>query len=168
MNLYANLAAITLAPAAPLLATEFHITNNTLTSLTVSIHILGFVFGPFFVPPLSEIYGRLWLYHACNVAYMGFTVGCALSTNTGMLLVCRFLCGCVASGPMAIGGGSIADLYETEERGKAIAMMNLGQLLGPVIGPVIGGFVAQRLGWRWIFWLVLVIVSCPTLYIASV
>jgi multidrug resistance protein len=162
-TLYSNLAAVMFAPGAPALVADFHITNTMVATLTVSIYILGFVFGPFFLALLSEIYGRLWLYHICNVVYLAFMIGCALSTNTTMFLVFRFICGCAASGPMTIGGGTIADLYEAEGRGKAMALFGLGPLLGPVIGPVIGGFVTQHLGWRWTFWLILILVSSPNL-----
>jgi multidrug resistance protein len=158
-TLYSNLAAVMFAPGAPILVADFQITSTIVASLTVSIYILGFVFGPFLLASLSELYGRLWLYHICNLTYLAFTVGCALSTNTAMFLVFRFICGCAASGPMTIGGGTIADLYEAEERGKAMALFGLGPLLGPVIGPVVGGFVTEHLGWRWTFWLILILVS---------
>ncbi|KAI1117108.1 major facilitator superfamily domain-containing protein [Nemania sp. NC0429] len=151
------------APGAQHLVTEFGITNSFVATLTVSIYILGYVFGPFLLASMSEVYGRLHIYHICNVVYLGFTIGCALSTNTAMFLVFRFICGFTASGPMVVGGGTIADLYDVEERGKAIAMFGLGPLLGPVIGPVIGGFVSEYLGWRWTFWLILIIAGVASL-----
>jgi MFS family permease len=55
-----------------------------------------------------------------------------LSSNTAMFLAFRFLCGCAASSSMSIGGGTIADLYDADERGKAMALFGLGPLLGPV------------------------------------
>ncbi|KAH8717851.1 MFS transporter prlG [Beauveria bassiana] len=39
-----------------------------------------------------------------------------------------------------------------------MAGFSIGPLLGPIIGPVVGGIVAERLSWRWVFW-VLVILS---------
>ncbi|KAI0447628.1 putative MFS transporter [Xylaria telfairii] len=162
-TLYTNLAALMFAPGAQHLVAEFGITSSFVATLTVSIYILGYVFGPFLLASMSEIYGRLYLYHICNAVYIAFTIGCALSTNTAMFLVFRFICGFTASGPMVVGGGTIADLYDVEERGKAIAMFGLGPLLGPVIGPVIGGFVAEYLGWRWTFWLILILAGVVSL-----
>ncbi|RKU41915.1 hypothetical protein DL546_000509 [Coniochaeta pulveracea] len=161
-----NLAAVMFAPSAPALVIEFAITDDMVASLTVSIYLLSFAVGPLLISSMSEMYGRLIIYHLCNLFYLGFTVGCALSSNTAMFLVFRFLCGCAASSPMSIGGGTIADLYEADERGKAMALFGLGPLLGPVIGPVIGGFVGQDLGWRWTFWIILIfagVVSCLAL-----
>lgn len=40
-------------------------------------------------------------------------------------------------------------------------MYVLGPLFGPVIGPIIGGFIAQRAGWRWVYWVLLI--ACGTL-----
>lgn len=120
------------APGAQDLVKEFGITNTIVASLTVTIYLLGFCLGPLILSSLSETYGRLIVYHICNVVYIGFTVGCALSTDTGMFLAFRLLCGIAASSPMAIGGGTIADLHVEAERGKAMAIFGMGPLLGPV------------------------------------
>ena len=127
-----NLAAVIFAPGADALCDEFGITNSVIAAMTITIYVLGFAFGPLLISPMSEIYGRLIIYHVGNAAYLAFTVGCALSTNTGMFLAFRFICGFVAASPMAIGGGTVADLYEPRERGRAMALFGLGPLLGPV------------------------------------
>lgn len=155
-TLAANLAATMFAPGAAELATEFHITNSTVEAMTVSLYVIGFALGPLLLAPLSELYGRLVVYYFCNVVYIAFTVGCAFSTDVAMFLVFRIICGCAASGPMSIGGGTVADLFPQEERGKAMAMFTVGPLLGPVIGPIIGGFVSENVGWRWTFRLILI------------
>ncbi|KAI0119299.1 MFS general substrate transporter [Daldinia grandis] len=154
--LFANLASTMFAPGAAELAQEFRITSSVLATFTVSIYVLGFMIGPLFLAPLSELYGRLAIYHICNLIYLGFTLGCALSKNTAMFLVFRLFAGCASSGPMTIGGGTIADVTLQENRGKAMAMFVVGPLLGPSIGPIIGGFVAQDIGWRWTFWIILI------------
>ncbi|KAI0403953.1 major facilitator superfamily domain-containing protein [Xylaria palmicola] len=153
----ANLAATMFAPGAPQLARDFHITDPVLQTFTVNIYLLSFAVGPIFLAPLSEIYGRLIIYNLCNVFYIAFTIGCAFSTNVSMFLVFRVLCGLAASGPLSIGGGTIADIASQEERGKAIALWGLGPLLGPVVGPIIGGFVTQAVGWRWTFRIILIL-----------
>ncbi|KAJ5888343.1 MFS transporter [Penicillium taxi] len=162
-TLYSNLAAVMFAPGAADLVKDFHVTSTIVASFTVSIYLLGYVLGPLLLSSMSEIYGRLLIYHFSNVGYISFTIGCALSRDTAMFLVFRFICGCSASAPMVVGGGTIADLYPASERGKAMALFGLGPLLGPVIGPVIGGFVTEYLGWRWTFWLILILSGCISL-----
>jgi MFS family permease len=122
------------APGAASLAKEFHITSSTIVSLTVSIYLCGFAVGPMFIAPLSELYGRLVIYHTCNVIYIGFIIGCALGKNTGMFLVFRFLAGCASSGPLTVGGGTVADVVPPAQRGRAMSLFFMGPLLGPVGG----------------------------------
>lgn len=124
------------APGAASLAKEFHITSSTVASLTVSIYLAGFAIGPVFIAPLSELYGRLVIYHACSVVYIGFIIGCALGTNTSMFLAFRFLAGCAASGPAAVGGGTVADVVPPAQRGRAMSLFFVGPLLGPVGGTI--------------------------------
>ncbi|TEA18306.1 MFS transporter prlG [Colletotrichum sidae] len=162
-TLYSNLAAVMFAPGAQYLIKEFGITSSLVGSLTVSVYVLGYCVGPFLIAPLSEIYGRLVVYHVCNLTYEIFTVGCAVSTDASMFLAFRFLSGCAGAAPMAVGGGTIADMYPADERGKAMALFSLGPLLGPVVGPVVGGFLTQYSGWRWTFWTVFILAGVVSL-----
>jgi len=151
------LASSMFAPGVPQLMREFDSTNVELASFVVSVYILGFAFGPLVLAPLSEIYGRLPIYHVCNIGFMAFTVACALATNLNMLIGFRFVEGLFGSAPLTNGGGTIADIFIQEQRGLAMALFATGPILGPVIGPVAGGFLAEAKGWRWVFWLLTMI-----------
>ena len=145
------LASSTVAPGVPLVLEEFHSTDTTVASFIVSIYILGYAIGPLFLAPMSELYGRLWVYHINNILFTVWNIACAVAPNIGSLLVFRLLAGIAGSAPLTIGGGSIADCIVQEERGGAMAIYAIGPLLGPVIGPVAGGFLSQAEGWRWVF-----------------
>ncbi|KIW80838.1 hypothetical protein Z517_07455 [Fonsecaea pedrosoi CBS 271.37] len=157
--LTANLAATMFAPGAADLAKEFHIISPTIVSLTVSIYLCGFAVGPMFIAPLSELYGRLAIYHICNILYIGFIIGCALSKTTGMFLGFRFLAGCASSGPLTVGGGTVADVVPPAQRGRVMSVFFVGPLLGPVLGPIVGGFVSESIGWRWTFWIITILAA---------
>ncbi|OIW25633.1 MFS general substrate transporter [Coniochaeta ligniaria NRRL 30616] len=145
-----NLAATMFAPGVDELVAEFGITNSTIATMTLSIYVLGFAMGVV-IAPLSELYGRLWLYHASNTVWLAFTLGCAFATNTASFMVFRFLAGCAGSVPMTTGAGSVADIIPPKDRGKFMAIWGLGPLIGPVVGPIVGGFMTQAVGWRWTF-----------------
>ncbi|KAJ5899414.1 Major facilitator superfamily domain general substrate transporter [Penicillium taxi] len=74
-----------------------------------------------------------------------------------MFLIFRFIAGSAASGPMSIGGGTVADVTLQENRGKAMALFTMGPILGPILGPFIGGFVSRYLGWCWTFRIILIL-----------
>jgi MFS family permease len=89
---------------------EFHSNNELIEGFVVSVYVLGFAFGPLIVAPLSEMYGRMPIYHICSALYLVFTIICAVSVNMDMLIVFRFLAGSVGAAPLALGGGTIADV----------------------------------------------------------
>lgn len=51
----------------------------------------------------------------------------------------------------SLGVGTVADIFEPKQRGRAISYYSLGPQLGPILGPAIGGAIAQRSTWRWTF-----------------
>lgn len=141
------------APGVPQVMRAFGESSTLLASFVVSIYVLGFAIGPLIIAPLSELYGRVWIYNFCNVLFVIFTIACAVSTNMGMLIGFRFLAGCAGASPLTIGGGTIADIFPREKRAGAMAIWGMGPLLGPVVGPVAAGFLVEAKGWRWVFWI---------------
>jgi MFS family permease len=69
-----------------------------------------------------------------------------------MLIAMRMLGGGAAASVQAVGAGTIADIWESKERGKAMSIFYLGPLMGPLIAPIVGGALAQEFGWRSTQW----------------
>lgn len=157
------LASSIFAPGVPKLMLDFHSDSETLAAFVVSVYILGFAFGPLIIAPMSEIYGRTVVYHVCNVGLIAFLVGCALAPDLNTLIGFRFLSGIFGACPMSNGGGSIADMVSQEHRAVAMSAFSIGPLLGPIVGPVAGGFLAAAKGWRWVFWLLVIVTGAVAL-----
>ncbi|KAF2641571.1 MFS general substrate transporter [Massarina eburnea CBS 473.64] len=151
------LASSNFAPGVPEVMKDFHSTSDLLSGFMVSVYVLGFAFGPMIIAPLSEIYGRLPLYHTCTVIFLIFTVAAGVSTNMTMFIVFRFIMGSFGAAPMVLGGGTIADLISREQRGTAMSVWMMGPTIGPCVGPIIGGFLTQAKGWRWNFYFVAIV-----------
>jgi multidrug resistance protein len=147
------------APAVSFMNETFHNSSLILSSLTVSIFVLGYVIGPLILAPLCEIFGRRIVLTGSNIFFCLWQIGCALAPNLSSLIVFRFLGGIGGSGCLTIGGGVISDLFYPDQRGVATAIYSLGPLFGPVIGPICGGFIGERIGWRWIFWILFIAAS---------
>lgn len=94
------------ATAVPALLADFGHENvgRVAVILVVSVYVLGVAVGPVIVAPLSEKYGRLWLYNGCSVLFVVFNIGCARSTSIGALIALRALCGVVSAVPPTLGG----------------------------------------------------------------
>ncbi|KAH6957866.1 major facilitator superfamily domain-containing protein [Ilyonectria sp. MPI-CAGE-AT-0026] len=151
------LASSIFTPGVPTLMRDFESSNTELAAFVVSVYVLGFAFGPMVLAPLSEMYGRLPVYHGCNVLFLAFTAACAVAPSLESLIAFRFLAGTFGAAPMTNGGGSIADMFKPEERAAVMAGLSIGPLLGPIIGPVIGGVLTDAKGWRWDFWVITIV-----------
>ncbi|KAL5342142.1 major facilitator superfamily domain-containing protein [Aspergillus crustosus] len=155
-TLISPLASSMFSPAIRYMAADFQETDQTILSFTVSVYLLGYAFGPLFLAPLSEIYGRRIVLSCANWFFVVWQIGCALANNIETEIVCRLFAGIGGSGCITLGAGVIADLFPVEQRGKATAIWGMGPLMGPVIGPIAGGFIGQGAGWRWTFWVLLI------------
>lgn len=136
---------------------EFQSESLQLAAFVVSVYILGFAAGPLVIAPLSEIYGRVVVYHVCNVGFTVGVVGCALAPSIEALIVFRFISGTFGSCPATIGAGSIADMVPQERRAAVMAGYTVGALFAPILGPIIGGFLTDALGWRSNFWFLTIV-----------
>lgn len=58
---------------------------------------------------------------------------------------------------MTLVGGTLADLWRNEERGVPMAAFSAAPFIGPAIGPLVGGFLADAAGWRWLYWIQLIL-----------
>ncbi|KKK23902.1 hypothetical protein P175DRAFT_0433997 [Aspergillus ochraceoroseus IBT 24754] len=148
------LASSMFAPGVQGVMGDFHSTDSMLASFVVSVYVLGYVVGPFIVAPLAELYGRVPVYHGCNVLFLVFTIACAVAQSLPQLIVFRLLAGVAGVCPLTIGSGTVADMIVAEKRAGFMAVWAMGPILGPIVGPVAGGFLAQAEGWRWVFWVI--------------
>jgi len=73
------------------------------------------------------------------------------------LIAMRTLSGFFGSVGIANGGGTISDMFVPSSRARVFGWYLLGPLLGPTLGPLFGGFIVQRAGWRWIFYVLTIV-----------
>ncbi|CAI4504580.1 CLL_HP2_G0018410.mRNA.1.CDS.1 [Saccharomyces cerevisiae] len=131
---------------------KFHVGMEA-AILSCSLMVIGFSLGPLIWSPVSDLYGRRVAYFVSMGLYVIFNIPCALAPNLGCLLACRFLCGVWSSSGLCLVGGSIADMFPSETRGKAIAFFAFAPYVGPVIGPLVNGFISVSTGrMDLIFW----------------
>lgn len=123
--------------------------SQVAAGLTTTMFLLGFCAGPFVFAPLSEFYGRRWIFYITFIAYMAFNFLCAFPANFESLLVGRFLAGVFISAPLSTTPGVLVDLWDPIERGNATGIFSLASWVGPSLGPVVSGFVQLKKDWRW-------------------
>ena len=83
------LASSMFAPGVSFMNKDFDNTSLILSSLTVSIFVLGYVVGPLILAPLSEIYGRRFVLTGANAFFC--VVSCIADFNLAILTDLMFL-----------------------------------------------------------------------------
>ncbi|KAJ5522222.1 hypothetical protein N7527_006337 [Penicillium freii] len=127
-------------------------TTTTITNLSIALYMLAMSIFPLWWSSFSERLGRRTIYLASFTLFVVFNCLCAISNSIGMLVVMRMLSGGASASVQAVGAGTIADLWEPRERGRAMGIFYLGPLCGPLFAPIVGGLLAQRWGWRSTMW----------------
>lgn len=156
-----NFGTITIVPAVPSILNHFHESGKFYLTFLVSIWEFGEAIGQGFVGPATERFGRRPVFVAGNVLFLLFPVASALSINIQMLTAFRFLNGFVNT-TLTLGPTVIGDLFEVEQRGRALAISIALPLLGPFVAPVVGSYTNAKLGWRWTIWIVVISVALNT------
>ncbi|KAK1244783.1 hypothetical protein MKX08_004412 [Trichoderma sp. CBMAI-0020] len=151
-TLISPVASSMVAPGLPQISRDLHITEEIESALVLSIFVAAYALGPLMWGPLSELYGRTIILQVSNLWFLLFNLGCGLARSEAQMFVFRFLAGIGGSAPLAIGGGVLGDLFDAEQRGKAMSIYSLMPLLGPALGPIAGGWVTDRTTWRWVFY----------------
>ena len=129
--------------------------NLTLTSYMIFQGLAPTVFGD-----LADMAGRRPAYIIAFTIYLGANIGLALQNSYAALFILRCMQSTGSSGAIALGFGVVADISTSSERGSYMGMVGAGTMMGPALGPVIGGILAQFLGWRSIFWFLVIIAGC--------
>ncbi|KAJ9107388.1 hypothetical protein QFC21_000838 [Naganishia friedmannii] len=137
-------------------AKSLHVSGEVI-NLSITCFILGFGIGPLVFAPLSEIIGRKPVYMISMFFYFIFTLPSALAKNIGTMIVARLIAGIAASAPMTNVGGTIADIWDVEDRGIPMGVFSLTIFMGPCLGPLIAGWISIGThGWRWIYWVLFI------------
>ncbi|KAJ5689590.1 hypothetical protein N7462_003982 [Penicillium macrosclerotiorum] len=129
--------------------------STEVAGLTITLFLLGYCAGPLIFAPLSEFYGRRWIFYITFLLYLAFNFLCAFAPNFGSLLVGRFLTGTFVSAPLSNCPGVLADVWNPLERANAMAGFSAMVWIGPALGPVVAGFLELKEDWRWSFYVLL-------------
>ncbi|KAK5371302.1 hypothetical protein LTR20_006702 [Exophiala xenobiotica] len=136
------------------IARHFDVSEEA-AGLVITLFLLGYCAGPLVFAPMSEFYGRRWVFLVTFTCYNAFNFLCAFAPNFGSLLVGRLLTGTFASAPLTNAPGVLADLWGPVERGNALAVFSMMTFVGPALGPVVSGFLELKRDWRWNFYVLL-------------
>ncbi|KAI9264936.1 major facilitator superfamily domain-containing protein [Phascolomyces articulosus] len=131
---------------------EYFETTDTLMNASLAIYIYCLAVFPLIWATFSDVFGRRPVYLiSFLVAIVGMACS-AISKNITMFILFRAISAIGSSSVLSMGAGTIGDVFEAHQRGRAFSYYLTGPMLGPAVGPIFGGYLNIGLGWQSIFW----------------
>jgi hypothetical protein len=119
-----------ITPGVFAIAHKFHV-SHTVALLPLSLFVLGLAIGPLLAAPISETRGRAIVYKVSMPIYMLFILGAGFSDSLPGLLVCRTFAAIAGAPCLAVGAGTVADLFEPRRMAAPGALVVMAPFLGP-------------------------------------
>jgi EmrB/QacA subfamily drug resistance transporter len=102
---------------------------------------------------LADIYGRTILFKIGLGLYTLASLFCGLSYSGEVLIISRILQGIGAAMLFSTSTAILVSFFPSEERGKVLGINTAAVYSGLSSGPFIGGLITQHFGWRYIFFI---------------
>jgi MFS family permease len=154
------------SPAAADFGRDFDVSPQVST-LGLSLYVLGLAFGPMSLAPLSEYFGRRPVYIVSYGIFLLLLLATTYVNSLAPFLVLRFFSGYFSSTTISNFGGTIADLFHHHDTGPAMSWFLWAATGGSPTGFVLFSFIAHGRGWHevfrimfficFVFWMVLVV-----------
>jgi multidrug resistance protein len=149
------LSSLIYFPSLTTLATEFDV-SISMINLTLTMYQIFQGLSPSLYGDLADQTGRRPAFIIAMIICVAANIGLAMQDSYAVLMVLRCLQSAGGSGTIALSLGVIADVTSPAERGLYIGIALAGTTLAAAIGPVIGGLLAEYLGWKSIFWFLVI------------
>src|ERR1700684_1391390 len=146
-----NITFTVFVVALPTVKADFNTNFSVLTWASTGPLLAFGVAAPFF-GKAGDLFGHRRLYLFGLSGAMVSAVVTATAPDVGVLLVGRALDGIQGAATGTASMALILQLFDREERVKALGWWTLVGAGGPVLGVTLGSPVIQYLGWRDLFW----------------
>lgn len=112
--------------------------------------------APLFTGSISDQNGRRPILLICMMIFILATIGLALQRSYVALMLLRCLQSVGSAGVFIPTFALVVDIVARAERGKYMAYVTMGSTVGTSTGPIIGGVLSKTLGWRSVFWFLVI------------
>ncbi|KAK9471051.1 major facilitator superfamily domain-containing protein [Dipodascopsis tothii] len=137
-------------PVRTQISDQFDVSDEVST-LGISLFLIGVGFGPMFFAPVSELYGRkvgvLIPFFISGI----FALGGATADNFQTIMIMRFFQGMFGGAPIANTGGVLGDIWAPAVRAHALVCYAFVVTGAPPLAPIIGAALRTTGSdaWRW-------------------
>jgi len=136
---------------APLIRVDLHLSDTQIGMLQGLAFAL--LYGGLGIPIgwLAERYSRVTIIAVATAFWSAATAFSGLAGNFTQMLLSRIGVGTGEAGFTAPTSSLVADHFPRERRASGMSLIMLGLPIGAMVGALLAGVIAQRWGWRAVF-----------------
>ena len=137
-------------PALGTISQEMGATGNE-RQFVIGAYFLGSGIGAFFPGAFADRFGRRPILALGLIAYIGFSLACAIVTDFDLLIAMRLLQGLCCAGLSVVPAAIVRDYVGGDRMARLMSLIMMVFLLVPILAPAIGQGIMMLFGWRAIF-----------------
>ena len=128
-------------------------------ALTTGLYMMGLGLGSAILSPTAILYGKRPVYLCSAICFVLTSIWSALSPNFASLVVARICMGVAVSAVECLPSATVAEIFFLHEKAYRLGVYTLLLLGGKNLVPLVSAAIIQSLHWRWVFWIVAMIVG---------
>ncbi|KAF1735753.1 MFS antiporter QDR3 [Beauveria bassiana] len=139
-------------------AHEYNVEVETV-ALTTGLYMMGLGVGSVIASPTAILFGKRPVYLASAILFIGTSLWAGWSPSFSSLIAARVFQGIAISPVECLPSATIAEIFFLHERAYRIGIYTLLLLGGKNLVPLVSAAIIGRFGWRWVFWIMAMIVA---------
>ena len=139
-------------------ADEFHVSVPRVAQ-TTGLYMMGLGLGSVVLSPTAILFGKRPVYLVSAVCFILTSVWCALTPTFGSLVAARVLQGFAISAVECLPSATVAEIFYLHEKAYRLGIYTMLLLGGKNLVPLVSAAIIEGLGWRWVFWIVAMVVG---------
>lgn len=139
-------------------AADFNVSLPSV-ALTTGLYMMGLGIGSVLLSPTAILFGKRPVYLAAAICFILTSIWCALSPNFTSLVIARIFMGIAVSSVECLPSATVAEIFFLHEKAYRLGIYTLLLLGGKNLVPLVSAAIIQSLHWRWVFWIVAIVVG---------
>jgi len=124
---------------------------------TLSAYLFGYSMMMLLHGALSDSLGRRPVILGGLAVFTFASAICGIANHVGVLIAGRVLQGMSCGAGIVVGRAIVRDLFDAAQAQRLMSRITLFFGIAPAIAPVIGGWLLTLIGWRSIFWFMMMV-----------